>query len=287
MGAFPIVFSRSTDGGLSFSEPKPISQKGKDGEVYAQGSNIAVGADGTVYVAYRTYGPSRIQVVRSDDCGKHFGKPVTAATFLDMFGAGLTFRTPSFAWIAADDTDANTLYIAFASRTGPADFDTDVFVARSTDGGFTWEVPVRVNDDDTYKYQFWPTIAVSHGVLHVAWYDFRQSLSSDDPTATNDLLDVYYAYSNEYPAFSQNLRVSDVSHQPNCLMFGGGTAGFHGDYIELDAFFDGGVHTVHVAWADNRDVSPCDLDPAPGPASNDTGNRNQNIYADKITVTLP
>jgi hypothetical protein len=70
-------------------------------------------------------------------------------------------------------------------------------------------------------------------------------------------------------------------------MFGGGTVGFHGDYIELDAYYDGANHVVHVAWADNRDVpgEQCDLDPAPGPPSNNTGNRNQNIYADKLVVS--
>ncbi len=68
-------------------------------------------------------------------------------------------------------------------------------------------------------------------------------------------------------------------------MFGGGTSAFHGDYIELDARQDGANQIVHLAWADNRDVSPCDLDPAAGPASNNTGNRNQNIYADSLIVT--
>ena len=67
-------------------------------------------------------------------------------------------------------------------------------------------------------------------------------------------------------------------------MFGGGTAAFHGDYIELDAHFDGSNHIVHVAWADNRDVSPCELDPENPAPSNNTGNRNQNIYADKLIV---
>lgn len=89
------------------------------------------------------------------------------------------------------------------------------------------------------------------------------------------------------PAFTANQRVGDVSHQPNCLMFGGGTAAFHGDYIELDARFDGTQHIVHVAWADNRDVpaGECDLDSAPGPDSNNTGNRNQSIYTDQLVVT--
>jgi hypothetical protein len=41
---------------------------------------------------------------------------------------------------------------------------------------------------------------------------------------------------------------------------------------------------VHVAWADHRDVSSCDLDPAAGPPSNNTGNRNENTYADRLVV---
>ena len=43
-------------------------------------------------------------------------------------------------------------------------------------------------------------------------------------------------------------------------------------------------HALGQVWADNRDVSPCDLESAPGPASNNTGNRNENIYADSLTV---
>lgn len=295
-GAFPIVISRSTNGGATFSEPRPVSQRGRAGTVATQGSSIAVAPNGTLYVSYRTFAtPSRptfaVQVVRSTDCGKHFSRPVTAATFVPMprQAAGLAFRTPTESWIAADDTNATTVYVAYMGLAGnPA--NADIFVARSTDGGITWGAPAKVNDDATSKHQFWPAIAVSNGALHVAWYDFRDSPTPGDPEATNDVLNVYYASSNTtgvaYPAFSHNVKVTDVGHQPNCRMFGGGTAAFHGDYIELAARWDGTNHIVHVAWADNRDVpaAQCDLDPAPGPATNNIGNRNQNIYADKLVV---
>lgn len=294
-GAFPIVFSRSTDGGATFSEPKPVSQKGQEGAVYTQGSNIGIAPDGTVYVSYRTFAdPSdpvfRVQVVRSTDCGRHFDKPVTAAIFTPMprQAAGLAFRTPTESWIAVDDTNPNTVYVAFMALAGsPA--NADIFVARSTDGGATWGAAVKVNDDATSKHQFWPTIDVSNGDLHLAWYDFRDSPTPGSPSADNNVLNVYYASSNTtgvtYPAFSHNVKVTDVGHNPNCRMFGGGTVGFHGDYIELDAYFDGTNHIVHLAWADNRDVAPCDLDPAPGsPGGLNTGNRNQNIYADRLVV---
>ena len=295
-GAFPIVFSRSTDGGATFSEPKPISQKGQNGSNTTQGSNIAVAPDGTVYVVYRTFATRsdptfRVQVVRSSDCGQHFGKPVTAAFFNPMprQTVGLSYRTPTETWIAADDTSSSVVYVAYMSMAGsPA--NADIFVARSTNGGSTWGVPAKVNDDATSKHQFWPAITVSNGALHVAWFDLRDSLTPGDPEATNDVLNVYYASSNTtgvaYPTFSHNVKVSDVGHQSNCRMFGGGTVGFHGDYIELAAHFNGANHNVFVAWPDNRDVpaAECDLDPAAGPATNNVGNRNQNIYGSMLTV---
>jgi hypothetical protein len=296
-GAFPIMFARSTDGGASFSEPRQVSQKGQDGTHSTQGSNIAVAPNGNVFVVYRTF-PStadptfKVQVVRSNDCGKHFGKPVTAALFNPMprQAAGLTFRTPTETWIAADDTNSNILYVAYMAMAGSPS-NADIFVARSTDGGQTWGAPVQVNDDTTSKHQFWPAIAVSNGALHVVWYDFRDSPNPGDPAMTNDVLNVYYASSNTtgvaYPAFSHNVLVTDVGHQPNCLMFGGGTSGFHGDYIDVAAYFDGANHKVFTAWTDNRDVpaGQCDIDPAaPNPPTNNIGNRNQSIYGDLLTV---
>lgn len=297
-GAFLIAFSSSTDGGATFSEPVPISQKGQKGSVSTEGSNIAVAPDGTLYVLYRTFASQddpvhRIEVVRSDDFGKHFGKPVTVATFIPMpaFAPGLAFRTPTLPWIAADDLNPNIVYVTYMALAGsPA--NADIFVARSTDRGVSWAAPVRVNDDSTSKHQFFPAIAVSHSALHVAWYDLRESLKPGDPAATNDVLNVFYASSNTggvtYPAFSHNVRVTDVGFQPNCREFTSfTTAAFIGDYIELAARFDGARHIVHIAWADNRDIpsDKCLLTTIPPPFLDAfTGRFNQNIYADTLQV---
>lgn len=294
-GAFPIVVARSTDGGATFSQPKAVSTGGREGTVSTQGSNIAVAPNGTVHVSYRTFATSsdpttKVQVVRSTDCGKHFGNPITAAVLNPMprQAAGLTFRTPLESWVAVDDTNSDTVYVAYMALAGTPE-NADIFVARSMNGGLTWGSPAKVNDDTTKKHQFWPAIDVSNGDLHVAWYDFRDSPTPGDPAATNSVLNVYYASSNTtgvaYPAFGHNVKVTDVGHNPNCLMFGGGTVGFHGDYIELAARYDTAIskHKVHVAWADNRDVSPCNL--TPGIPTNSTGNRNQNVYADTLLVT--
>jgi hypothetical protein len=284
VGNSPIKFSRSTDGGASFGPDKTVSTGGQGGTPVNQGSDIAVAPDGTIYVAFtaleRSGGPTTVNVVKSTDCGDHWSKPVVAGSLNDPQAPGVVFRTPAFAFVAVSDTNPNVVYVAYQSLAG----DYDIYVQRSTNGGATWGAPVQANEDPGSRHQIFPTIDVSNGALHVAWYDFRLSA-----TPGNEALDVFYACTNcagnTYPAFSHNERVTDVSHNGNCLMFGGGTAAFHGDYNELDARWNGVNHVVHLAWADNRDVSPCDLDPAAGPASNNTGNRNQNIYADRLVVS--
>ncbi len=287
-GAFgnsPIKFARSTDGGASFSPHKTVSTGGSSGTPKNQGVDVAVASDGTIYAAYAAFQGggnafNGISIVKSTDCGKKWGQPVFVGTVNDPQAPGVAFRTPTFAFVAVDDSNPNVVYVAYQSLDG----DYDIYVQRSTDGGTTWEDPEQVNEDPGARHQIFPTIEVSNGALHVAWYDFRNSV-----TPANEALDVYYACTNcagfTYPAFSDNERVTDVSHNGNCLLFGGGTAAFHGDYNELDARWNGVNHIVHVAWADNRNVSPCDLDPTPGPPSNNTGNRNQNIYADKLVVS--
>jgi hypothetical protein len=285
-GSSPIVFSRSTNGGASFSSPRTISTGGTSGTRSNQGADIAVAPDGTIYVVYlgfeQSTRQSTIAMVKSTNCGRSFGQPVTVAPVSDGQAPGVAFRTPTFGFVSTDDEDPDVVYAAYQSLAG----DYDVYVHRSTDGGATWGPAVQVNEDPGARHQIFPTIEVSNGALHVAWYDFRNSL-----TPTNEALDVFYACTNcdglVYPAFTHNVRVSDVSHNPECLMFGGGTAAFHGDYIELDAMFDGTNHNIAVAWADNRDVpaAECDLDPAAGPDTNNVGNRNQNIYASTLTVS--
>jgi hypothetical protein len=282
-GSSPIVFSRSTDGGATFSNPRTVSTGGPGTTPYNQGADVAVGPDGTVYVAYQGFsggtGENTVNVVKSADCGRHWSQPAVVSTITAGQAPGVAFRTPTFAFIAVDDTDPDNVYVAYQHLAG----DYDVYVHRSTDAGNTWGARVQVNTDAGARHQIFPMLEVSNGAVHLAWYDFRNSV-----TPTNEALDVFYRCTNcngvVYPAFDDETRVTDVSHNGNCELFGGGGAAFHGDYNELDAVWNGSDHQVNLAWADNRDVSPCDTNGAVGPPTNNTGNRNQNIYADTLTV---
>src|SRR6185503_13159494 len=175
----PIKFSRSTDGGATFSPTKTISTGGSSGTPHNQGVDIAVASDGTIYVAYAAFqgggNPiNGISITKSTDCGRKWSQPVFVGTINDPQAPGVAFRTPAFAFVSADDTDPNVIYVAYQSLIG----DYDIYVQRSTDAGLTWGAPVQVNEDPGAHHQIFPTIDVSNGALHVAWYDFRNSTGS-------------------------------------------------------------------------------------------------------------
>jgi hypothetical protein len=283
-GSSPVVFSRSTDGGAAWSPPRTISSGGQQAASHDQGADIAIAPNGTIYVVFEAFsqqGLDTINLVKSTDCGSHWTNPVTVNAINAPQAPGVAFRTPTFGFVVTDTTNSNLVYVAYQSLAG----DYDIYAQRSTNGGASFGPAVQVNDDPGARHQIFPTIDVSNHALHVAWYDFRNSSTPD-----NQALDVYYSCTNcngvSWPTFDASIRVSNVSHNPECRMFGGGTAAFHGDYNELDAFWNGTTNIVHIAWADNRDVpaAQCDLSDDPGPPTNNIGNRNQNIYEATLHV---
>jgi len=77
-----VLFSRSTDHGLTFSPPGRVSP-GLGEESFA---DLAVGPDGTVYLTYRNFAHQNstsdtISVERSTDGGQSFSQPQLIAQF--------------------------------------------------------------------------------------------------------------------------------------------------------------------------------------------------------------
>src|SRR5216684_8200255 len=141
-GGDQILFSSSTDGGASFSNPLPISPDYNNNAVGGrQGAAVKVGPDGTVYVVWLdTVDKQTVERLSiSHDGGKTFPKQnITVATVTDDFvnpAPGSSFRQdartfPSFS-IAPD----GTLYVAWSNRTGdPTNGHAVVLVTKSTNG---------------------------------------------------------------------------------------------------------------------------------------------------------
>ncbi|MFQ5737527.1 MAG: sialidase family protein [Acidobacteriota bacterium] len=237
-----IMFSRSTDGGLSFSNAIQIS----DGTSGYQGSVPAVGPEGEIYVVWLRN--SSVQFDRSLDGGLTWG-PDTLVANISVIPSplpGAVFRTNSFPTIAVDRSggeNRGTIYVAWADRFGVGN-GPDILLSRSTNGGATWSGPVRVTDDTNGSYQWFPWLSVApDGGVNAVFFDRR-----DAPSTT--LYHTYHARSTTGGlSFGPNLRVSDEISESLNDGFGGG---FIGDYNGITS----SQEATSPFWTDTRPANP-------------------------------
>ena len=230
----PIYFSRSTDGGTTWSPEKDITSGGYK---YDQGSQPVVGPASELYVSWvaGTTGGNRVAVAKSTDGGTTWGATMIVNTLWDpgeLYGGGP--RTPHFPSIAVNLIDApggNRVHVVWADRRFG---NADILMSTSVNGGLTWGSPVRVNDDATANAQFFPWVAASaNGKVFVSFYDRR-----DDPG--DRLLTVYVATSTDFGvSFAKNVRASAQFDPGNW---------FIGDYNGLAASGD----FAFPVWCDLR-----------------------------------
>jgi len=222
-----ITFSRSTNGGASWSAPTSLASGCLTGPV------PAVAKDGSLFVTwFDCNSGDREPVRKSTDGGLTFSPAVLAGSGLVRCQnplPGASFRIDvAIPSIATDPTDAARVFVAWSSCTATA--QADVFFSRSTDGGATWSpTPLRVNDDGASnpRDQFMPWITVddsadNSGVVRAMWGDDRLDLVN----AGGHNYDIFAAASTNHGAsFGTNVRVTTQSSDPDV---DGGT--FIGDY---------------------------------------------------------
>ncbi len=253
-----IGFVRSTDGGATWSQIQVIGQP-NDANGFVQGSMIAVGPAGEVYIAYFDSRIPGIAVVKSTDGGQTFGQPVVALKDASVrFSRNLSggFEINYFPSIAVDTSagpNRGNVYVVMNTKPPDSRDESDIALVKSSDGGSNWSSPVRVNDDQTDTDQFQPSVAVaSDGTVGVMWYDRR-----NDPT-NNVLLDIYMAASKDGGnTFSRNRRVTNANWMLVPTPFNFRTA-YHGDYNQMSAGELGFV----LNWADDRSGTDPDIEAA-------------------------
>ena len=168
------------------------------------GSDMTTDSAGNIYYFYAAFGTQTIELLKSIDGGASFAASTTVAST----NASFVFPVPSMetrqAWIyAAADCDRSggpfdgTLYCAWTDTSGPETGDpatthTQIIVARSSNGGATWQtsIPHPTADVNTVdRYNQWLTVD-GNGIVHVVFYDTRHS---ENRTG----VDLYYANSND------------------------------------------------------------------------------------------
>jgi hypothetical protein len=100
-----IVLSSSDDGGVTWSAPVNVTRRSGDDLTYA---SVAVGRNGTVYVAWTDESHYAVEVARSTDGGRHFGSQHVAAAFetipIPHCGIGIVVPAEPRSCIQADPT---------------------------------------------------------------------------------------------------------------------------------------------------------------------------------------
>lgn len=183
-----------------------------------------------------------IEIASSNNLGASFNSPVNVRTITPIPSPlpNSRFRTNSFPTLRVDDV-TGSVYVAWADDGSG---NADILFTRSLDKGVTWSTPIRVNDDTTTSDQFFPWMSVSQGSINIDFYDRRLDVA-------NHLVDIFYAQSADGgSSFLPNLRVTDLSTNPDAVIFSNGQS-FMGDYIGVASTPVG----VHPVWTDNRDVS--------------------------------
>lgn len=222
-----ILFSRSIDGGLTWSKPLEIDKhRGLpcDDNGAVEGFDGVVAPDGTLYVVWND--GDHLALTTSRDGGQSFEEPRNIIqTAPIMFKVQDVARANGFPQIGlAPSGKTGKLYVIWSDyRNG----DVDVFCATSDDAGRSWSSAARVNDDTLHNGadQFFQWLAVDPvtGHAYVLFYDRRNSQNNREQSVTlarstdGGRTFKNYAWTNE--AFVEN-------------------EGFLGDYTGIAAFND-------------------------------------------------
>lgn len=191
-GNWDIFFAKSTNGGASFGPPVPVSDAGGVSE--QSYPDIAVAGNDNIHVVWQDYriGNWDIYSAVSTDEGDSFDANVRVnSNPSPAFGQ----KFPS---VAVNSADA--IFVAWQDdRNGD-----DIYSARSTNDGDSFQTEIKVSDNTNDENQRYPALAIDDlNNIYVAWEDYRNG----------DNWDIYSATSiNNGNSFGTNVRVNDDSN---------------------------------------------------------------------------
>jgi hypothetical protein len=237
------MFSRTTDGGVTWSTP--ISMTGNQ-NVFAQGNQIAVLPDGTLVNVFAILAKGAgvqppqanqvfMAVTRSTDGGQSWHKiekiaPIRTALLTDPdnpnpTSLNETVRADDYLPDIAVDHQTGAVYVVWSDGLGTA--ANNVVISKSTDGGRNW-TPLKAIDQTPGPHAFNQTVQVTaDGTVAVLYYDFRNN--TPDPGLPTD---VWLTQSTDGGATWLEQHVTgpfDMKLAPNARGF------FLGDYMGLEA----------------------------------------------------
>jgi len=237
-GGVGVYFARSTDHGVTFSNPIEISGNIQD----VQFPDISVTHNGHVYVTFRQFGskqkPDAVAIAKSTDCGKTFAPPAVIQTFTPSDAQDV--REPAGASITQSQPDDPGFEDESGDAAGSTARDCGDF-ADHCQSGFTFfrrDTQVRSSADQSDNGHEWIYIvydATKNGTV--------TSSSSSYSSAGTGKVGQAAIYFIRYDGVSgQKLGPTLIDDQAT------------GHQVFPDISADGGV--LHALWWDSRN-DPC------------------------------
>jgi hypothetical protein len=272
-----VLFSRSTDHGLTYSRPFRVTPVALGTGSFV---DLAVGPDGAVYLTFLTYPSSSnpstdVWLLKSTDGGVSFGAPARVASIglwdsSQFSGNGATdcgdgpFACPTgltfsrFSSTVAVAADATGVHVVWNGRT--ASGQSKVYVRNSPDG-VAWPTPALTLDAVPAGHQWFPDVASADGVISIVFYDSRAdpayspSLPPGNTAAgvnSGDVVLTFVARSSNGGAGWSESVVSSHGSNFGWETHGSRRDGFWGDYNYISAV----PGALAAAWTDSRDLVP-------------------------------
>jgi len=207
-GNYEIYYKRSTDNGLNWGIDKRLTNN-----VSGSGEPSIAVFQSVVHIIWSDErdGNSEIYYKRSTDGGSSWGtdKRLTNNLSTSLFpSVAVSGSTVHIVW--RDDRDSNN----------------EIYYKRSTDWGINWESDTRLTNNPAESWL--PSIAVSGLIVHVVWFDTRDS---------NE--EIYYKRSTDGGlTWGQDTRLTNNAASSECPSIS----------------VSGSI--VHVVWQDWRDGNP-------------------------------
>ncbi len=239
-----ILFSKSDKCAKEFSAPVRISQLAGDcldDDETTEGAVPAVGPNGEIYVAWAVN--NMIYFDRSFDGGDTWlendieAGEIVGGWALEIPGISRCNGMPVLKCDLSESENRGRLYINWTDQRNGTD-NTDVWLIYSDDKGNTWSDPIKVNQDEAERHQFftWFDIDSSSGSIYCIYYDRRNT----EGNAT----DVFLSASHDGGLNFKDYKISSSSFTPNSKIF-------FGDYNNISAS-KGHVRPIWTRYENNK-----------------------------------
>ncbi len=232
-----LMFSRSTDGGNSFSPPVNVE---KDDVEYC---SLTGDQNGNIYLAFLK-DENKISVKRSNDGGMNWSKEsfstnIIPAGIVDQNQyvikgkSGIRVNSePSL-----EITDNNDLLITY-SASGLNNDLSDIYFTKLISNSSYLTAPVKVNSDQTNNDQFFPSVTTDQsGTIIIMYQDSRNDIN-------NIFTETYISYSKDNGHTFTDEKITTANFDPLSIAVGN----YIGDY---NSCVMSGGNLIGV-WTDGR-----------------------------------